>query len=59
MLDELTVGEELTFDIYGTTVKGKFISCDEEGSITIETTQDFVCEVGEEQNINKQFLVRN
>lgn len=50
-------GEELTFRIYGTTVKGEFIKIVED-RVVIKTTQDFIPDsIGEEQSIGIGFLV--
>ena len=49
-------GQNLYFDIYGTTVKGKFVKI-EGDTIIIKVTEDFIQEnIGTEQSINKDFL---
>lgn len=50
---EYKKGELLEFNIYGTTVKGEFISIDE-NLIKIKTIKDFIKEnIGEEQTVFK------
>ncbi len=52
-------GQELSFDIYGSTVKGKFIS-EGDNSIVISVTYDSlgVSKVGEKATINKDYLIK-
>jgi len=51
-----TKGEEIEFNIYGTTVIGEFVEFDgiDESIIVIKTTQDFIKEnIGEKHWIHK------
>jgi hypothetical protein len=50
---EYTVGKEIEFNVYGSTIKGIIVK--EEGDLVcFKTTQDFIKEnIGEEQSINK------
>ncbi len=52
-------GQELTFDVYGTKIMGKFISFEANDLVKIEVTYDGigVCAVGEISTINKKYLV--
>ena len=54
-MENVTVGENLTFRIYGSVIKGDFIK-KEGDSIHIKTTQDFLGGIGEEQKIHKSHL---
>lgn len=59
-MENFKEGQELEFDIYGTNVKGKFVSMIDEKVIKIEVTYDSteVTEVGCTSNVHKSFLVR-
>lgn len=49
------IGQLLTFNVYGSIVKGEFVSI-EDNLITIKTTCDFLGGIGDEQSINEQHL---
>ena len=55
---EYEVGQLMIFNCYGQYTEGTFVRIDEKDCIVIKTTKDFVMAVGEEQSINKDFLMR-
>jgi hypothetical protein len=59
-MENFKEGQELEFDVYGTQVKGKYLSMIEEKIIKIEVTYDSseVTEVGCTSNVHQSFLVR-
>jgi len=48
----------LTFQIYSATVKGTYIS-EDENEITVLVTEDFSGGVGKVRSIDKRFLINN
>jgi hypothetical protein len=59
-MENFKEGQELEFDVYGTQIKGKYLSMIDEKVIKIEVTYDSseVTEVGCTLNVHQSFLVR-
>ena len=57
-MENLTVGQELEFDVYGNQVKGKFLSIPEVNVIEVEIISDssFVSKAGEKCRLHKSYL---
>lgn len=55
----MEIGQLLTFNIYGTIVKGKFLSNEDNNALEVEITEDSsgVSKVGEKCRLHNSFLI--